>query len=663
MYGNLDNDELKIELSKWKKQLKKNLLKNTSKKELYFIISYFWLDKLEKYLSNDNSEEIDLSELYEKYKDTNNELFDSFLKPEINIKELPKIFILNEIMWENVKNDDDNVINTINSIGSVENNMLLLKVLDLIYCFFFLDRKKQIRQGYLQIINQDKENEIINNFKKVGLENFNDDELENFKEDYKIIIFQNFVKNEENRNCQIFDKDNPKQLSELKINNSKSKESENPDEINLKFGSKIYTIPKTININIEKLMGDLKNAVKKIIQINKSIIQPLKEIKKRNENPMENKEENKEGKKIEIENYINISEENKVQLKASPNQVLEEKLLSPGLIGLENIGATCYMNATIQSFSNIIRLRSFLLDKETYQNLEIHKNEKKLSFALAEVLYHLWKELKNDYYKPEYFKEKISEMNPLFKGVAANDPKDLVLFILQTLNDELNNAPNITINNNSANNQNFQEVLTEFFQTFHNENKSIISEEFFGCMNSMTTCGACKITIHNVQGINILFFPLEEVRKFKNYSYNCVKIEDCFDYYEKQEIYPSCFCNKCRQLYPAYHQSKIYYAPRTLIINLNRGRGLQFNVNIDLDEYINLRKYIFYNESPYMYELVAVICHFGSSNMGGHFIAYCKNSNDCLWYKFNDEFVTKISFDEVKKKGVPYVLFYSYVKA
>ena len=63
---------------------------------------------------------------------------------------------------------------------------------------------------------------------------------------------------------------------------------------------------------------------------------------------------------------------------------------------------------------------------------------------------------------------------------------------------------------------------------YNNENQSIIRDEFYGYVNSMTTCGSCNITIHNVQSINILFFPLEEVRIFKNYPYNCVKIEDCF---------------------------------------------------------------------------------------------------------------------------------------
>ena len=100
-----------------------------------------------------------------------------------------------------------------------------------------------------------------------------------------------------------------------------------------------------------------------------------------------------------------------------------------------------------------------------------------------------------------------------------------------------------------------------------------------------------------------------------------------------------------------------------MVIYLNGGSGLLFNVNIELEEYINLRKFIFYNESPYMYKLVAVISNLGGNNMGGHFIAFCKNSNDSQWYKFNDAFIDKVSFDEVKSKGVPLVLFYSFMKA
>ncbi len=48
-------------------------------------------------------------------------------------------------------------------------------------------------------------------------------------------------------------------------------------------------------------------------------------------------------------------------------------------------------------------------------------------------------------------KKNISELNPIFKGVAANDPKDLVLFIIQKIHSELN-VPNPNIENNYGNN-------------------------------------------------------------------------------------------------------------------------------------------------------------------------------------------------------------------
>ena len=61
--------------------------------------------------------------------------------------------------------------------------------------------------------------------------------------------------------------------------------------------------------------------------------------------------------------------------------------MTPGIIGLLNIGAICYMNATIQCFSNVRNLRNELLNKDLYKDLEKNKNtNKKLSFDLAEVL-------------------------------------------------------------------------------------------------------------------------------------------------------------------------------------------------------------------------------------------------------------------------------------
>ena len=103
-------------------------------------------------------------------------------------------------------------------------------------------------------------------------------------------------------------------------------------------------------------------------------------------------------------------------------------------------------------------------------------------------------------------------------------------------------------------------------------------------------------------------------------------------------------------------------APKTLIINFNRGIGIEFDVGIIFEEYLNLRKYIYFQDSPYYYELTGVVCHFGSNDEGGHFIAFCKNCDNCCWYKFNDGMVNKCSFQDVCSIGLPYVLFYSYVQ-
>ena len=346
---------------------------------------------------------------------------------------------------------------------------------------------------------------------------------------------------------------------------------------------------------------------------------------------------------------------------------MEEETLD-GLIGLDNIGATCYMNATLQCFSNVEFLRKDFLSPEIYSILEQNKQLKmKLSFALAEVFKNLWLNFDIKSYPPHHFKEVISDMNPLFKGIAANDPKDLILFMLETIHNELKtvNSDIIVDDDFIPDERKLEEVYKDFSNYYLSKNKSIIFDIFYGCTNIVTSCINCKSELHNVQVSNILFFPLEEVRKFKKYNNETpVTINDCFEYNQRCDVYESYYCNVCNNNNStAISFTRFLYTPRVLVINLNRGKGIQFNVKINFDEFIDIKNFVVAKESPYKYELTGVICHFGESGMGGHFIAFCKHFTyqGSKWYKFNDAFVEECTFDDVKTKGMPYVLFYSYI--
>ena len=104
--------------------------------------------------------------------------------------------------------------------------------------------------------------------------------------------------------------------------------------------------------------------------------------------------------------------------------------------------------------------------------------------------------------------------------------------------------------------------------------------------------------------------------------------------------------------------SKIYSSPYILILILNRGKGNQFDCDVDFRETLNIKKYVDAdnrNNCPNEYELIGVISHLGESSMSGHFIADCKHF-DGKWYCFNDSSVTPTY--KYSQKGTPYILFY-----
>ena len=476
-----------------------------------------------------------------------------------------------------------------------------------------------------------------------------------------------------------------------------------------------------------KKQKELEEQMKK----QKELEEQLKKQKEVEEQIKKQKEQEEQIKKQkELEAQIKKQKELEIQ---NQNQIVQKPLITcksfinPPLIGLQNIGSTCYMNATLQCFSNTEVLTNYFLNEKNYDkiyNNNIAKHNPQLlqlSPSYLELINNLWKSNKKDY-PPTAFRKRLADMNPLFKLGTPNDAKDLLTYLLIQLHDELNSyVPNKNNNLNNfddnVNQYNEQEILNNFVQTFFGTNKSVLSDHFFGIQESKFLCTGCEKRNmlsglnppikYNFQTFNFLIFPLEEVRIFKNKhnlinnmqfvnnmnqnqfqmfqfnnnnnnnnfiinnifiqnnnNQNIVNIYDCFEYFQKDEIFEgdnAMWCNSCNGSVPCKNKTFIYTGPNVLIIVLNRGKGIQFQVKLEFYEHINLDNFILKKDKPSMiYDLYGVVTHLGESGESGHFVASCKSPCDNKWYRFNDAIVSPIKDvqSEIINFGMPYILFY-----
>ena len=474
---------------------------------------------------------------------------------------------------------------------------------------------------------------------------------------------------------------------------------------------------------------------------------------------------------INNDNNIIINNNDKV------TNYLKAKFESCPKIGLQNIGATCYMNSTLQCFSHITEFVEFFKYNPQINDIvtKNKNNDKNLSVSFKTLIDNLWPDNLNQstqkYYSPDDFKNKISKMNPLFEGIQANDAKDLVNFIIMTLHLELNKDRK---NSESTEKQNVHSLSGGEYESFKKDilekNNSIISELFYAINSNITMCSECNKYIQNYQIYFFINFPLEEVRLYKmnnmnnvnnmnnmnninynqnnnnnfigrsmsvnvnnirgqymmvpqnqfnmnmnamyyqqgmynnfamnpqtqinsypnnylmnqqsqynnngmiapqiqpNNTINEVSIIDCFEYDRKENRMGgenSFFCNNCGGLKEAIMKTNLMTGPEVLIIILNRGKGIEFDVKINFTEVLDLSNYIEKKDTGCRYQLIGVITHLGENSMSGHFIAYCRDPiNKTSWYKYNDAIVSDVSDfkKEVIDFAMPYLLFYQKVK-
>jgi ubiquitin C-terminal hydrolase len=526
-----------------------------------------------------------------------------------------------------------------------------------------------MRQGYLKI-NKDNDNEIINKFKE-------EEPLNLFK---KLNIEINDYLNRKNNDkfcLRIFNINiNNFFKLDFKIENPiNSKTSINPkskfEKIN-KNGLEMIpeseeNKPKTL---IEKMNRDeykIKNIVYK-----KEIPLPKKaNFKKENENNIKNNINSYKSNEDLInfrpkKSIIKRNPSSKVAISRNrsfgfklidflPNKSFHKEIsLTPGLVGLQNTGGFIYLNAILQNLSNIGRLRIYLLAKDIYEGLKNNQN-KKFSFALAEVLYNIWVKPNKKSFPPNKIKKAIYDSNPYYIKI----PKDLIQSLLDNIHRELNDLQNKpdTLSNIKieTNNIYLNSIYNNYINDFFNKNNSIIVDEFYGFIANEIICEKCSNISYNFKEMNSISFTLEEIGKYMNKK--DINISDCFKFYTRKEINRQEICQNCHNF--KSKEIKIMNTPKSLIINFYRKDNIEGNIKIVPEEYLDLKKYLSNSKSFFFYELKGIIC----KDERGNYIAYCKNSDNCEWYKYNDENVTKVYISEVKGARLPYVLFYNYISA
>ena len=234
--------------------------------------------------------------------------------------------------------------------------------------------------------------------------------------------------------------------------------------------------------------------------------------KTNNENIGQNPNNDKQGN-----NFINnqlFNEDNKISLKN----------IFPWhpMVGLNDIGTNIYMNSILQCLCHIEELVIYF----KYDN---HVNEinnryiQYLTSSFKKLIEAIWPKEAETYesryrqYSPHEFKKKIYDMNPFLINNMANDPKDLLNFIIKTLHEELNtgvvkdiNAMNSNLRNNNQIDNAFQLFYEEYKRTY----TSKISELFFAISQTTTQCLNCNNYQYNFYVYYFLEFPLEEVRQY-----------------------------------------------------------------------------------------------------------------------------------------------------
>tara|TARA_A100001015_G_scaffold239982_1_gene273519 strand:+ start:1463 stop:2434 length:972 start_codon:yes stop_codon:yes gene_type:complete len=317
-----------------------------------------------------------------------------------------------------------------------------------------------------------------------------------------------------------------------------------------------------------------------------------------------------------------------------------------GRTGIENLGNTCYMAASIQCLSHTVDLTKYYITEKYKINLDT-ENSNSLNEEFHSVLRNLWGN--HQVVKIGNLKNLISIKMPNFRGNLQHDPQEFIIEFLDKLHESMKFKKEFNILGDVVSNSDklIYDSCKEYIKAFEN-NYSKIVDLFYGQAHQIVVIPEVEYKSYQFPIFSSLELSITD---------SCENIYDMFDHYTSIEhevertIEETGYSTK-----NASKKDSLWKLPKILIISLKRFTNSMEKINKHIDfpiENLDLDKYcIDIRSKKNKYSLYGIINHYGPYG-GGHYTAYCKNNGG--WYEFNDSTVSEA--EEIVTKNA-YVLFY-----
>ncbi|XP_026082070.1 ubiquitin carboxyl-terminal hydrolase 2-like isoform X1 [Carassius auratus] len=332
-----------------------------------------------------------------------------------------------------------------------------------------------------------------------------------------------------------------------------------------------------------------------------------------------------------------------------------------GLVGLRNLGNTCFMNSILQCLSNTQSLRDYCLHNSHRRDLN---NNSRTNTALmeefAKLIQTMWTSSSSEAVSPSEFKTQIQRYAPRFVGYNQQDAQEFLRFLLDGLHNEVNR---VTVRPR-GNMQDFDHLPDEekgkkMWAKYLEREDSKIVDLFVGQLKSSLTCSECGYCSTVFDPFWDLSLPIAKK------GYGEVSLMDCMRLFTKEDVLdgdekPTCY--RCKARRRCTKKFTVQKFPKILVLHLKRFSEARIRtsklstfVNFPMKD-LDLREFASDRSSSAVYNLYAVSNHSGTT-MGGHYTAYCCNPKNGEWYTYNDSRVTPMSTSQVRSSDA-YVLFY-----